>query len=224
MNAMIVHAHPEPLSFNAALRDAWVMTLSSMGVEVEVSDLYAQQFAAVASGHDFTRLSNPERLAYAHEQRHAQHERRYASDILAEQDKLARADLVIFQFPLWWYAPPAILKGWIDRVLSNGFAYADGKYFNDGLLKGKLAMLSTTTGGTLEELDADSTFTGSVDDFLRPITGGVLQFTGMTVLPTFVSHAPASMSAVRRKQEFRRLQNHAKMTVEPYVTRGTRQP
>ena len=208
MNVLIVLAHPEPKSFNAALCQAAARSLRAGGHRVEISDLYRQEFSASANRADFKRLLHPQRFSYAHEQRHAAAERLFSLDILAEQAKVAAADLIVFQFPLWWYAPPAILKGWFDRVLSNGFAYADGQYFEEGLLRGKLAMISTTTGGTRAELDMDARYTGTLEDVLRPITGGVIAFTGMTPLPSFVSYAPAAMSNEGRLAELDRLGQH----------------
>ena len=60
-----------------------------------------------------------------------------AKDIAAEQEKVKAADLVIFQFPLSWLSYPAILKGWMDRVLCNGFAFIteQGRLFDNGMLK-----------------------------------------------------------------------------------------
>ena len=198
MRALIVHAHPEPASFNAALRDTAARTLTERGAEVVVSDLYAQRFEAVAGRDDFLELHSPERLGYVHEQRRATASRGYAADILTEQDRLAAADLVIFQFPLWWYAVPAILKGWADRVLTHGFAYTDERQFDRGLLRGKRAMLSITTGGTAEELEADSAHTGTIEQLLKPFAGGVLSFVGMTVLPPFIVHAVGSLTPKAR--------------------------
>ena len=200
LRALIVHAHPEPASFNATLRDTAAQTLRERDAEVVVSDLYAQRFEAAAGREDFLALHNPERLAYVHEQRRAAVSRGYAADILTEQDRLAAADLVIFQFPLWWYAVPAILKGWADRVLTYGFAYTDERQFDHGLLRGKRAMLSVTTGGTAAELEADSAQTGTVDQFLKPFAGGVLAFVGMTVLPPFIVHAVGSMTQQARME------------------------
>ncbi|HSI59860.1 MAG TPA: NAD(P)H-dependent oxidoreductase [Ideonella sp.] len=198
MKALIVLAHPEPASLNAALTHVAVQTLRETGQGVEVSDLCAQGFHAVAGRDDFVHLRNPERLGYVHEQRHAAATRAYAPDILVEQDKLAAADLVIFQFPLWWYGVPAILKGWADRVLTHGFAYTDERLFERGLLAGKQAMLSITTGGTEEELEADSQHTGTVEQFLKPFGGGVLGFVGMTVLPPFIAYAAGSRDTAGR--------------------------
>jgi NAD(P)H dehydrogenase (quinone) len=196
--ALIVLAHPEPLSLNAALTKVAVETLTGLGVEVDVSDLYAQGFQAVAGREDFAHLESPERLGYVHEQRHASIRRGYADDILREQDRLAAADLVIFQFPLWWYAVPAILKGWTDRVLTHGFAYTEENLFQNGLLRGKQAMLSVTTGGTAQELQEDSVYTGTIDEILKPFSGGVLRFVGMEVAPAHIFYAPASVTPEQR--------------------------
>ncbi|WP_439877006.1 NAD(P)H-dependent oxidoreductase (plasmid) [Bacillus mycoides] len=54
--------------------------------------------------------------------------------------------LIIFQFPLWWYSVLGILKGWFDRVFTSGFIYSRDERYDTGKLKGRKAMLSTTTG------------------------------------------------------------------------------
>lgn len=207
MKALIVYAHPEPTSMNGALKEAAVQALLAAGWEVEVSDLHAQNFRAVAGWDDFTQPVSPERLGYAHEQRHANAGGHYAPDILAEQEKIRQADLIIFQFPLWWYAVPAILKGWADRVLANGFAFDDKHMFETGLLRGKHAMLSFTTGGTAEELLADRKHTGTIDEFMRPFAGGVLKFTGMNVLLPFVAYAPASLDERGRRTQIKKYED-----------------
>jgi NAD(P)H dehydrogenase (quinone) len=222
MKILIVHAHPETLSMNSTLTAVAVDTLRAHGHEVEVSDLYRQGFQAVASSADFTRPVHPARLGYVHEQRHATAYRGYARDILEEQDKVARADLVIFQFPLWWYAVPAILKGWADRVLTHGFAYTDERSFASGLLAGKHAMLSLTTGGTARELHADRRYTGSVEEFLRPFSGGVLAYTGMNVLPSFIAYAPASRGDEGRRAQLADYRRHLeRYALAPALRRGT---
>lgn len=200
MNALIVYAHHEPRSFNAAMKDRAAAVLAAHGWLVEVSDLYGERFAPAAGQADFTQATDSPCFGYVHEQRHATASRGYSADILREQDRIARADLLIVQFPLWWYAPPAIVKGWADRVLTHGFAYADDAMFDNGLLRGKHAMLAITTGGTREELDADAGITGSMEDILRPFSGGVLRFVGMDVAPPFVAFAPASQSADERSR------------------------
>jgi NAD(P)H dehydrogenase (quinone) len=63
MNVLILHAHPEPQSFTAALRDQAVQTLEAQGHEVQVSDLYAMNWNPVASAEDFSDRDNPDYLA-----------------------------------------------------------------------------------------------------------------------------------------------------------------
>jgi putative NADPH-quinone reductase len=205
MNVLIVYAHPEPRSINHALKEAAKRRFEAAGWNVEISDLYAQRFNPVASRHDFLKLASPEHFSLAHEQSHAQASRSYTADILEEQDKVARADLLVFQFPLWWYSVPAIVKGWAERVLSKGFAYGNNNMFEDGLLCGKRAMLSVTTGGTRDELDADRRYTGTVEEFLRPFSGGVLAFCGFEVLDPFITYAAASIGNDGRLAEIQRL-------------------
>ena len=69
MRALIVHAHPEPRSFVAAMKSAAEEKLKESGYEVSVSDLYAMNFDPVASAADFGERADPDYLVYALEQR-----------------------------------------------------------------------------------------------------------------------------------------------------------
>ncbi|HEX4870310.1 MAG TPA: NAD(P)H-dependent oxidoreductase, partial [Moraxellaceae bacterium] len=120
MNVLIVHAHPEPRSFTASMLHTAVADLTAAGHQVEVSDLYAMDWNPVASADDFGSRKNPDYLVYALEQRHAYEAGTIAPDIAAELEKLKRADLLILNFPVYWFSVPAMLKGWIDRVLISG--------------------------------------------------------------------------------------------------------
>ena len=84
MNILIVHAHPEPLSFTTAMKDHAVEVLEKLGHQVDVSDLYAMNFNPIASGDDFLELSNPEYMNYALEQRHACKNKQISEDIQIE--------------------------------------------------------------------------------------------------------------------------------------------
>ena len=121
MKVLIVFAHNEPRSFNAAMKDEAVRVLQDEGHEVVVSDLYAMNFNPVASAADFGSRADPDYLVYALEQRNAFKAGTLAPDIAAEVDKVKWADLIVFNFPIYWYGMPAIMKGWIDRVLVSGF-------------------------------------------------------------------------------------------------------
>lgn len=122
MNILIIYAHPEPKSFNEALKDLAVSELTLLGHQVKVSDLYDMNFKAVADSDDFIKRENNEFLKYAVEQKNAVKTNSFLKDIQEEQEKLVWADFVIFQFPLWWYSVPAILKdGLIEFLLRNLF-------------------------------------------------------------------------------------------------------
>lgn len=200
MNALLVYAHPEPRSMNGAMKNVMRERFVLHGWDVAVADLYASSGRAIPSQADFRQLQNPERFSLVHEQRHAQKLRSYRSDILDQQAKVEEADLIVFQFPLWWYGVPAIMKGWVERILTHGFAYDDEHMFEHGLLKGKLAMLSLTTGATRAELDADSRHTGTVEQFLEPFSGGVLGFCGMELLEPFIAYGVGHMGDDGRRQ------------------------
>ncbi len=198
MNVLIVHAHPEPQSFNTALRDHSVRILDDLGHAVEVSDLYAMGFNPVAGPDDFTSRADPDYLVYALEQRHGHETGTLAPDIAAEIDKLVRCDLLILHFPLYWFSVPAILKGWIDRVLVSGLTYGGRRFYDRGGLRGKKAMLTLTLGGREHMLDSDEAIHGKLEDMLRPLLRGTLAYTGMTVLPPFVAwHVPYVDDAAR---------------------------
>ncbi|VTQ13779.1 NAD(P)H quinone oxidoreductase [Pseudomonas aeruginosa] len=124
MNVLIVHAHNEPQSFTHALCDQACETLAGQGHAVQVSDLYAMNWNPVASAADFAERADPDYLVYALEQRESVKRQSLAADIQAELDKLLWADLLILNFPIYWFSVPAILKGWFDRVLVSGSAMA----------------------------------------------------------------------------------------------------
>ena len=186
MNVFIVYAHPEPASFNGAMKDTAAEVLTGAGHEVQVSDLVAMEFKAVSDARDFPRPADPVRLDIPAEQRAAFENGSTSPDIAAEHDKLAWADHLIFQFPMWYYGLPAILKGWVDRVLSEGFAHAPPRWFDDGPMAGKRAMLSLTTNGKPLGYSAQGRH-GAMELLLWPIHNA-LRFCGFDVLPPFVAY------------------------------------
>ncbi|WP_371231945.1 NAD(P)H-dependent oxidoreductase [Pseudomonas sp. QE6] len=206
MNVLIVHAHNEPQSFSTALYQLAEETLRGQGHEVRVSDLYAMNWNPVASAADFGARANPEYLVYALEQREGAKSQTIAADIQAELDKLLWADLVIFNFPIYWFSAPAILKGWFDRVLVSGICYGGKRFYDQGGLAGKKALVTVTLGGR-DHMFGEGAIHGPLEDMLRPILRGTLAYTGMTVLPPFVAwHVPyisndARVDFLRQYQE-----------------------
>lgn len=190
MKVLIVHAHPEPRSFTAALRDQAVHTLQAQGHEVQVSDLYAMGWNPVASAADFGARENPDYLVYALEQRLGVKSRSIAADIQGELEKLLWADMLILNFPMFWFSAPAMLKGWIDRVLVSGVCYGGKRFYDQGGLAGKKALVTVTLGGR-EHMFGEGAIHGPLEDMLRPILRGTLAYVGFEVLAPFVAwHVP----------------------------------
>lgn len=190
MNVFILYAHPEPeLSFNAALLKRSVDTLTSEGHDVIVSDLYKMNFNPVASESDFSERRFPDRLQYDREQKYAVQHNALSNDIAAEIEKVQWCDLLIMQFPLYWFSMPAIMKGWFDRVFVNSLIYGANKRYETGGLKGRKAML-TISAGAYESMFQSNGLLGDLDIALWPIHNGILHYTGFEVLPPFMSWSP----------------------------------
>lgn len=198
VRVLVVYAHPEPTSFAAGLKDAAVKALTAAGHQVEVSDLYAEEFNPVAGRHDFKTKSDPARFHYQSEQMHASASNGFAADLVREQERLNRADLVVFIFPLWWGGLPAMVKGWFDRVCAYGVAYADGKRYDRGYFVGRRALLALTTGGTAERFTQGSY--GEMSHVLHSVQRCILEYLGFEALPPFVAYAAPRVDASVRVQ------------------------
>ena len=191
-NVLLVLAHPEPQSLNAHLLHAARDELQAQGHRAVVSDLYALGWKAAVDGSDFPDRLDPARLNVVAESGHAWRQGTLTPDVRAEQAKLLEADAVVFQFPLWWFGMPAIMKGWIERVFAYGLAYGyrnEGNHYRygEGGLHGKRAMLSVTTGGPALDY-APRGINGQLDELLFPITHGTLFYPGMSVLRTHATY------------------------------------
>lgn len=186
MNVLIVYAHEEPKSFNAAMKDHAVHVLTKAGHSVVVSDLYAADFDPVGGKRDFKELSNPAFFKYAKEQGNATRADTFAADVAAEQAKLLACDFLIFQFPLWWFGLPAILKGWVDRVFAASLIYDHKRWYSNGVFKGRRAMFSMTTAGS-PEIYSKTGLNGDMDQIAFFINHGIFNFVGFDVLPPFIA-------------------------------------
>lgn len=199
MNTLIVYAHPEPKSFCGAMRDVAVRTLTENGHHVDMSDLYARQFNPVGGRHDFKQVADGSRFNYAFEQTKAAETGAFASDVATEQKRLFSADLLILQFPLWWFGMPAILKGWVDRVLAAGLTYSFGRFYSRGVFRGRRAMLSMTTGAPPSMYGPDG-LDGDIEMLLYPINHGILHFVGYDVLPPTIAYGVEHVPPEVRRQ------------------------
>lgn len=187
MNVLVVYAHQEPSSFTAAMKNTTVDVLTKQGHSVVVSDLYALGFSPTAQKWDFVTTSG-KHFNYMLEQKHAAKlDMSFSPDIVGEIEKIASANLLILVFPVWWFSVPAILKGWFDRVLAMGVAWDSGRIYENGLLRGKQAMVVASAGGPAEYYKKEGRHRASVNEILHPVHHGTLAFCGLNVHEPFVA-------------------------------------
>ena len=206
MKVLWVFAHPEPRSLNAALRDEGMRVLREAGHEIALSDLYAMGWRPTVERDDFgfDDCMPNDRIALPHESKRAHQEGRLSEDIRTEQGKLDWADTVVFQFPLWWYSMPAILKGWFDRVFVKGYAYGvldpsqPGRTlrYGDGKLAGKRAQVIVTTGSPAEPLGPRG-INGELEEVLFPLLHGTLWYAGIAALPPLAIYGADHVDATQ---------------------------
>lgn len=106
--ALVVYCHPDPQSFSAAVRDRVIAHLRAAGAEIRLHDLYAAGFAPALTGAEWAGYAkSPENRA----------------EVASETADLMWCDTLILVYPTWWFGAPAMLKGWMDRVLLPGVAF-----------------------------------------------------------------------------------------------------
>ncbi|MDC7222801.1 MAG: NAD(P)H-dependent oxidoreductase [Spirochaetales bacterium] len=137
MKNLLILAHPDRESFQAALFRETAEFLKARGEQVRQTDLYGDRFPPLLEQEEIRRGISTDRL-------------------VGEQQKaLAQCDRLLLFYPDWWGLPPAILKGWLDRVLASETAFAwEGEDFLEKtwrpLLTGKKAEIFVTGDGTLD--------------------------------------------------------------------------
>jgi len=142
MHVYVVFAHPSHRSFTRDVLDAFLGGLEEGKHTYELGDLYAMDFRTDMDLDQYDRETggDPEALL--------------PPDVVAEQQKIDRADALAFVYPVWWSDCPAKLKGWFDRVLSYGYAYVyeDGEHLTSRIDIDK-AVVICPAGHTLDHLD-----------------------------------------------------------------------
>ncbi|MEM1374620.1 MAG: NAD(P)H-dependent oxidoreductase [Pseudomonadota bacterium] len=137
MRVLVVYCHPKEGSFNSAVRDIVMGRLHRAGVDVRLRDLYAEGFTPV--------LTRDEWVGYEE----APANRVPVADHVAD---LKWCDTLIFVYPTWWYGLPAMLKGWLDRVLLPDVAFhmpqAEGEVITPGLHAIERLGVFTTCGAS----------------------------------------------------------------------------
>ncbi|MFR9673611.1 NAD(P)H-dependent oxidoreductase [Streptomyces sp. TR06-5] len=226
MKVLWIYAHPEQRSLNGTLREAGRNALAADGHGLRESDLYAMGFKPVVDAADFQRPDDG-RLVVGAAQERAYAAGELADDIRLEQEKIAWADTLVLQFPLWWFGPPAILKGWFDRVLVQGFAFGvrdergRTRRYGDGGLAGRRALVVTTVGARPAGFGPRGIH-GAVEEVLWPVLHGTFWYTGMAALQPHVVHgadratqAEAAAQADRLARRLKGLPQEAPLAYRP---------
>jgi len=139
MKHLVIYAHPNDGSLNNYFKQTVVESLKKANHEVVVRDLYKLNFDPILSLEDMN----------------GQWAGNVAAEVLLEQEYISWADHVIFIYPIWWTGMPAIMKGYIDRVMSYGFAYRYDQGVQKGLLTGKQAIIINTHGKSNAEYESN---------------------------------------------------------------------
>ena len=151
------------------------------GHDYEIDGLHAGKFNPVMSTQElaqFTRGQMPQ-------------------DVLAEQEKIARADALVFIYPVYWWGFPAMLKGWFDRVMSYGFTYTFTPGTGPkGLLNKKKALLINTT----LVREAGYKMLGVGDAMARIVDDLKIRFCGISNVQHLFLYSPAMVNAESRNK------------------------
>ena len=137
MKHLIIYAHPNPQSLNSHFKQTLAEHLWDKGHEVVIRDLCELNFNPILSLEDM----QGQRLG------------KVSNDVKHEQEFISWAEHITFIYPIWWTGMPAIMKGFIDRVFSYGFAYRYDQGVQKGLLKGKQTTVINTHGKSKAEYE-----------------------------------------------------------------------
>lgn len=130
MKHAVIVAHPARKSLNASIAQAYRTAAEKLGHSVDVRDLYAMRFDPCLKAAEIPGPKAPV----------------FRDDVLRERARLADVDVFVFVYPLWFNAPPAILKGYVDRIFGMGFGFQPGRVGNDPALTGRRLISFTTSG------------------------------------------------------------------------------
>ncbi|QWT85630.1 NAD(P)H-dependent oxidoreductase [Chryseobacterium sp. PCH239] len=165
MRHLIIYAHPNENSLNHHLLNTVIETLQYHNEEIIVRDLYDIGFNPVLSLNDVQ----------------GQRMGKLSDDVKTEQDHISWAEQITFIYPIWWTGLPAMMKGYIDRVFSYGFAYRYDQGIQKGLLKGKKTVIINTHGKSHEEYEK----TGMDKALTLTSDNGIFIYSGLEIIRHF---------------------------------------
>ena len=163
MKHAIIIAHPKARSFTASVADAYVRACGALGHGTVIRDLYSLSFDPCLKAGELPFAEN-----FAPE-----------PDVIAERALLKDCDVFAFFYPLWLNSPPAIAKGYLERVFGFGFAYGEGGHSYNPLLKGRKLINFSSSGAPTAWLD----HTGALGAIQTLFDNAFAELCGMTLLP-----------------------------------------
>jgi len=180
MKHLIIYSHLNPNSFTKAIVDRVEKVALEKGDEVKIIDLYSEQFNPVLEFPDIEHMFMGKKAP---------------NDVAEYQEMVAWADHMTFVYPMWWAQMPAILKGFLDRVFANGFAFAYGEDgMPIGLLKGRTAHLYISTGNPDEYYEASGMHAAQ----RRINDEGIFGFCGIDASSTFFGNVAMGTDELRK--------------------------
>ncbi len=216
MNVLFIYAHDDPSSFIAAMHNRALSFFEKSGHTVVVSDLYASGFQAVAAKWDF-KVSGGAHQNYMLEQKRVADSgdvNAFAEDIKQEIEKVRHADLILFEFPLWWSAPPAIMKGWFDKVFALGVAWDSNHRYKNGLLSGKKALILTGAGDPGDLYSSSGLHGATIEQHLYPLLHSTIAHAGIDVLKPFIVTGLTTADDEERQTQLNKLEEYLKKVVD----------
>lgn len=198
---LIVLAHPELGSFNGQWAKATHDACLAQGHTILTSNLVQMGFNPVEEKRHYPDLDDEQLFDPLKAQEHAAASQNLPAVVVREIEKLRRADRIVLHFPIWWFSPPAILKGWLDRVLAHGETHSVDARFDQGQFRQKKILFCVTTGSQASE----SAFNGKEGDIqmlLWPLAYA-FRYLGFSVLAPQIVHGVHGYHQAARLNELR---------------------
>lgn len=158
MKHAVIFAHPRPKSLTGSIAATYASAVRELGHTAKVRDLYRMGFDPRLQASEIPGPAEP----------------RFGDDVTAERKLLADCDVFAFVYPLWFNAPPAMIKGYVDRVFSMGFGYEPALHGSDPLLTGRRLITFTSSGAPeawVRDTGAMSALTAIFDSHLAAVCG-----------------------------------------------------
>lgn len=158
MKHAVILAHPAHKSLNAAIAQTYRAAAEEIGHAVDIRDLYAMRFDPCLKAAEIPGPKAPV----------------FRDDVVRERARLAEIDVFVFVYPFWFNAPPAILKGYVDRVFGMGFGFKPGLGGNSPALTGRKLVSFSTSGAPdhwVRDTGAMTALTRLFDDHLAGTCG-----------------------------------------------------